>query len=123
MTTKVSARESKVANVVEIVRGDLRVDVRGAQKARTFLPTIKFSLDHVLGAELDPEIERKFWRSWVLVSANRVPAPGVKFYNPRLGNSHKAIVIWLKDEPYERLVVEVEEPTAVVAMINEVVEA
>src|SRR4051794_20310907 len=32
MTTKVSTREHKVANVVEIVRGNLRVDVRGHRR-------------------------------------------------------------------------------------------
>ena len=123
MTTTLSAHEHEVANVVEIVGQNLRVDVRGAHEANRFLPTLRFPLEHVLNAEVDPEIEHTFWKGWVLAGTSRVPGPGVRFYNPRLVDRDKAIAIWLKGEAYERLVVEVKEPEAVVAKINEAVGA
>jgi hypothetical protein len=122
MMTKVAVYEREVANVVEIVGENLMVDVRGVQKMM-LLPTMKIPLNHVMGAEADPEIQRKYWKAWILPRASRIPEPGVKFYNPRLGNRQKAIVIWLKEEVCERLVVEVQDPSAIVEMINQVVEA
>src|SRR3712207_9450096 len=62
-------REHVVNSVVE-VRGDtLVVNVKNRDKASMFIPTMKIPLDHVLGAEADPEIERKLWRRWVLRSS------------------------------------------------------
>lgn len=65
----------------------------------------------------------QLWRAWALgaQSKHRVPEPGVKFYNPRHFFAHKAVVIRLKDEGYERLAVEVQDPEGVVAQINEAV--
>ncbi len=121
------AREHVVNSVVE-VRGDtLVVNVENRDRASMFIPTMKIPLDHVLGAEADPEIERKLWKRWVLRSSTpgtyRAPDQEVRFYNPRHGLAHKAIVIRLKGEGYERLVVEVEDPEGVVAQIDEAVGA
>jgi hypothetical protein len=120
------ATETKegVANSVVEVRGDtLVVNVKKRDKASMFVPTMKIPLDHVLGAEADPEIERKLWKRWVLRSSApgtyRGPDPEVRFYNPRHFLAHKAIVIRLKGEGYERLVVEVEDPEGVVAQVEE----
>jgi hypothetical protein len=90
-----------------------------------FAPTMKIPLDHVLGAEADPEIERKLWRAWVLREVKPgtygAPDPEVRFYHPHHFLAHKAIVIRLKDDSYERLVVEVEDPDGVVEQINRAV--
>lgn len=121
--TVAKAKEVKVANTVEVVGENLVFNAKG-----TFLPTVKIPLDHVLGAKVDPEIERKLRRAWAfgrpgLYCFNGVAEPGVRFYNPRFGNREKAIVIRLKDYTCERYVVEVQEPEAVVEMVNEAVEA
>ena len=110
------------------VRGDtLMVNVNKRDKASMFTPTVKVPLNHVLGAETDPQIERMQWRAWVLrgfkPGTYETPEPGVRFYNPRHSLAHKAIVIRLKDEGYERLVVEVEDPNGVVERINGAVRA
>jgi len=114
-------------NTVEISGENLRVNVKERNSASTLLlPTMNIPLEHVLGAEAAPEIQRKFWKTWVSIgaAAARVPEqPGVKFYNPRHGNRQKAIAIHLKDDVSERLVVEVEDPEAVAAMVNQAVEA
>jgi len=124
------ATETKevVVNSIVEVRGDtLVVNVKKRDKASMFIPTMKIPLDHVLGAEADPEIERKLWKAWVLRSstpgAYGGPDSEVRFYNPRHYLAHKAIVIRMKDESYERLVVEVEDPDDVVAQINQAVGA
>jgi hypothetical protein len=124
------ATETKevVVNSTVEVRGDtLMVNVKKRNKASMFVPTMKIPLGHVLGAEADPEIERKQWKAWVLRSstpgAYGGPAPDVRFYHPRHYLAHKAIVIRLKDEGYERLVVEVEDPDGAVAEINQAVGA
>jgi hypothetical protein len=88
---------------------------------------MRIPLDHVMGAEADPEIERKLWRAWVLRAYKPgtycAPDPDVRFYHPHHFSAHKAIVIRLKDESCERLVVEVDDPDGVVAQINEAVGA
>ena len=59
------ATETKevVVNSIVEVRGDtLVVNVKKRDKASMFIPTMKIPLDHVLGAEADPEIERKLWK-------------------------------------------------------------
>jgi hypothetical protein len=125
-----AATETKevVVNSTVEVRGDaLMVNVKKRNKASMFVPTMKIPLGHVLGAEPDPEIERKQWKAWVLRSstpgAYGGPDPDVRFYHPRHYLAHKAIVIRLKDEGYERLVVEVEDPNGAVAQINQAVGA
>jgi hypothetical protein len=79
----------------------------------------------VLGAQADPEIERKLWRAWVLGTSSEycVPEPGVRFYNSRHVGAHKAIVIRLQEEDCERLVVEVEDSEDVVERVNRAVGA
>ena len=116
------------ANGTVDVRGDtLVVNVNKRDKASMFTPTIRIPIDHVLGAEKDAQIERMQWRAWVLrgfkPGTYEAPDQAVRFYNPRHSLAHKAIVIRLKDEGYERLVVEVEDPDGVVEQINTAVGA
>ena len=122
MTGTTTRREElRLANTIE-VRGEtlVVVNVNKRDHSSTFKPTITIPLDHVLGAQADPEIERKLWRAWVLGTSSEycVPEPGVRFYNSRHVGAHKAIVIWLQEESCERLVVEVEEPEGVLERVN-----
>lgn len=119
------AREIEVVNTVEIRGETLVVNVEKRDRSSMFKPTMTIPLDHVLGAEADPEIERKLWRAWVFGTHGEycAPEPGVRFYNPRHYCAHKAIVIRLRDEACERLVVEVEDPDAVVERVNRAVGA
>jgi hypothetical protein len=98
------------------VHGDhLVISVRGKELAMTFLSDLRIPLEHVQGVEADPEIEHTLWRGW------RVPGvhlPGVRFYDVH-GHRDKTIVIYLKDETYDRLIVEVSDPAEVMAKINE----
>ena len=109
--TTTRREELRVANTIE-VRGDtLVVNVKTRERSSMFKPTMTIPLDHVLGAQADPEIERKLWRAWVFGTSGEycMPEPGVRFYNPRHVGAHKAIVIRLQEESCEHLVVEVED--------------
>jgi hypothetical protein len=66
-----------------------------------------------------------FWRSRIFGEdgGHRAPDPGVRFYNPRHSCAGKAVVVRLRDEDYERLVVEVEDPEGAVERINRAVGA
>ena len=128
MTGTTTRREEvKVANTVEVRGQTLVVNVEGRDKSSMFIPTLRIPLDHVLGAEADPEIERKLWRAWVLREFKPgtycAPDPDVRFYNPRHLCAHKALVIRLRDHTCERLVVEVDDPDGVVELVNRAVGA
>ena len=102
------------------VHGDhLVVSVRGRELSMTFLSDLRIPMEHVQGVEANPEIEHTLWRGW------RVPGvhlPGVRFYDVH-GHRDKTIVIHLKDETYDRLIVEVQDPAEVVAKINDALDA
>ena len=113
------AETAEVPTYVEVHGDHLVIDVRGVEKAMKLLSRLHIPLEHVQGAEADPEIEHTLWRGW------RIPGvhlPGVRFYDVH-GHRDKTVVIRLKDETYERLIVEVEDPTEVVAKINDAVGA
>ena len=119
------AKEIEVVNTVEVRGETLVVNVNKRHGSSMFKPTLKYPLDHVLGAEADPDIERKLWRAWVFGTHGEycTPEPGVRFYNPRHYCAHKAIVIRLQDETCERLVVEVEDPEGAAERVNRAVGA
>jgi hypothetical protein len=107
----------EVPSYVEVHEDHIVVDVRGRDKALRFLSRLRIPLEHVQGAEADPEIEHTLWRGW------RIPGvhlPGVRFYDVH-GHRDRTIVIHLKDETYNRLIVEVQDPAEVVAKINDAV--
>ena len=114
-----SGRMAKVPAFVE-VRGDhLVVNVKTRDKKFSLLSSIRIPLEHVLSAEADAHVAWEVWRGW------RVPGvkvPGVRFYAVS-GRRDKTLVIWLKDETYERLITEVEDPAGVAESINEAVAA
>jgi len=126
----------EVCNTLEVRGPNLVVNVNKRDKWSAYTPTLTIPLDHVLGAEADPEIERKMWRGWVFGrpgfwrsrifgedGAHSAPDPGVRFYNPRHSCAGKAVVVRLRGEAYERLVVEVEDPEGAVGRINRAVGA
>ncbi len=113
------AETAEVPTYVEVHGDHLVIDVRGVEKAMKLLSRLHIPLEHVQGAEADPEIEHTLWRGW------RIPGvhlPGVRFYDVH-GHRDKTIVIHLKDETYDRLIVEVPDPAEVVAKINDAVGA
>ena len=113
------AQTADIPTYVEVHDDYLMVDVRVVEKAMKLLSRLRIPLVHVQGAEADPQIEHTLWRGW------RIPGvhlPGVRFYDVH-GHPDKTLVIHLKDETYDRLIVEVQDPDEVVAKINDAVGA
>jgi hypothetical protein len=114
-----NGKMSKVPGSVEVHGDQLVVDVKTRDKKFALLSTLRIPLEHIVSAEADTHVAWEVWRGW------RVPGikvPGVRFYAVR-GRRDKTLVIWLKDETYERLVTEVGNPAKVAEDINEAVGA
>jgi hypothetical protein len=114
-----NGRMAKVPGFVEVHGDQLVVNVKTRDKNFALLSSIRIPLKHVVGAEADAHVAWEVWRGW------RVPGvkvPGVRFYAMN-GRRDKTLVIWLKDENYERLITEVEDPADVAEEINEAVGA
>jgi hypothetical protein len=110
---------AEVPTYVEVHEDHLVIDVRGTEKAMKLLSRLRIPLEHVLGAEADPEIEHTLWRGWRIPN---VHVPGIRFYDVH-GHRDKTVVIRMKDETYDRIIVEVQDPADVVAKINDAVGA
>lgn len=110
---------AEVPTYVEVHEDHLVVNIRGIERSMSLLSSLRIPLEHIQGAEADPEIEHTLWRGWRLPG---VHVPGVRFYDVH-GHRDKTVVIRLKDETYNRLVVEVEDPAEIVAKINDAVGA
>jgi hypothetical protein len=114
---RVHEAAERLSETVEVHDNYLVINVRGVERAMKLLGSLRIPLEHVQGAEADPEIEHTLWRGW------RIPGvhlAGVRFYDVH-GHRDKTIVIHLKDEAYDRLIVEVPDPAEVVSKINEAV--
>ena len=91
-------------NKVAIVGRTLEVEPQGLDKMWSFKGKLVVPLEHVLGASEDPGI---------LDDAKGLRAPGLHVTRPEI-----PIVIQLKDEHYDRLVLGVEQPRELVNRIN-----
>src|SRR3954454_8484025 len=114
-----SGRQTKAPAFIEIQGDQLVVNIKTRDKNFVLLSSIKIPLDHVVRAEADAHVAWEVWRGW------RVPGvkvPGVRFYAMR-GRRDKILVIRLKDETYDRLITEVQDPAEVAEKINEAVAA
>ena len=119
---------------VELTEEALIVHVRGTDRLFALRSRLEVPLSHVVGADADPQEAHRKWHGIV----NRgmwVPGGAItagNFYRVyREGewvfwdvhDPEKTVVIRLRDERYSRLVIEVEDPEAVIARVNEAVGA
>lgn len=109
----------------------LTVSMRGFDVVWAARRHIVVPLEHVRGAHVDPHVARE--GPWL--GAGRTDAllgyavaAGPMFVRGRrefwdVHHPEKAVAIDLRDEPYQRLVLEVDDPTAMIEMVNEAVTA
>jgi len=110
---------------LSISGGNLLVNVRGADKLWAFKSSLEIPLQHVAGIRADPSIARGWWHGWRIPGTN---IPGVitagTFYQDGkrvfwdIHNPNNTVVIELRDERYNQLVVEVADPNVAVALIQ-----
>ena len=110
---------------VEVTGGKLVVNVEGLDKLWALKSRLEVPLEHVLGAEVDTEVARGWWKG---IKAPGTHVPGVitagTFYQEGdrvfwdVHEPEEALVIRLADERYSRLVIEVEDPAGTAAAIR-----
>jgi hypothetical protein len=111
---------------VELAEDALIIHVRGADRLWALKSRLEIPLSHVVGAEADPQVALGWWKG---LRAPGTHVPGVvtagTFYQEGervfwdVHDPEKTVVIRLRDERYARLVIEVEDPPATVAAIQE----
>ncbi|HEX6711284.1 MAG TPA: hypothetical protein VF068_13220 [Rubrobacter sp.] len=111
---------------VELTQDALIVHIRGMDQLWTLKSSLEIPISHVIGAEADPEVTLGWWKgirtpgTYVpgAIAAGTFHQEGEKVFWD-VHNPEKTVVIRLRDEKYSRLVVEVEDPSATVATIQE----
>src|SRR5215204_7715352 len=111
---------------VELAEDTLVIHVLGMDRLWALRSRLEIPLSHVSGAEAAAEVARRWWQG---LRSGGTHVPGVitagTFHQEGervfwdVHDPEKAIVIRLRDERYERLVIEVEDPSATVAAIRE----
>jgi len=106
--------------------GKLTMRVQGADKLWAIKSSLEIPLVHIAGIRADPEIAHGWWHGVRLPGTN---VPGVitagTFYQDGkrvfwdVHNPANTVVITLRDERYDELVVEVANPDAAVKMIQD----
>jgi len=109
---------------VSIVGNRLRLNVEGLHKLWSCRSQLELPLEHVIGARVDREAARGWWHGFKLLGTwNHVVTAGT-FYQKDgivffdIHDPDQTIVIELRHEHYRRLIVEVADPEATVAMIT-----
>ena len=112
---------------LSISDGSLLLNVRGADKLWALKSSLEIPLQHVAGIRADPSIAKGWWHGWRLPGTS---IPGVitagTFYQDGkrvfwdVHNPDNTVVIELRDERYNQLIVEVEDPNAAVALMQSV---
>ena len=109
------------------------VHVRGADTFWAFKSQLEIPLMHVVGAEVDPAVEEHWDELFKEISFPGTHVPGViaaggyytsggwVFWN--VNDPQKALTINLNHEHFTRLIIEVIDPTADVARINDAIRA
>jgi hypothetical protein len=109
-----------------IGEGKLTLRVQGADKLWAFKSTLEIPLVHIAGVRADPEIARGWWHDVRMPGTNipRVITAGTFYQDGKrifwdVHNPANTVVITLRDERYDELVVEVSDPPAALKMIQD----
>ena len=111
-----------------IADGKLLVNVRGVDKILSFKSSLEIPVEHIIGIRSDPAIAKEWWKGW------RFPGTGIPgvitagtYYKDGqrvfwdVHNPDKAVVINLRDETFDRLVVETEDPQIAISLVRNVI--
>ncbi|MFZ0761603.1 MAG: hypothetical protein WAM69_16775 [Candidatus Sulfotelmatobacter sp.] len=110
--------------------GNLVLHVQGADKLWAFKSSLEIPLAHVAEIRADPAIARGWWHGFRMPGTN---IPGVltagTFYHDGkrvfwdVHNPENTVVIELRDERYNELIVEVADPKAAAELVRAVLPA
>jgi len=108
-----------------ITDGNLVLNVRGTDKLWAFKSSMAIPLHHVAGIRADPEIARTWWHGLKMpgTSIPGVITAGTYYKDGKrvfwdVHNADNTVVIDLRDEHYDQLVVEVADANAAVGLLK-----
>lgn len=117
---------------IELTDTMLIVHVEGVDKILALKSQLQVPLSHVVDAEIDPNIGEEFNRLFVGIKAPGTGLPGVVRAGTWYTNEGKvfwdihhpenAITVHLADDDYNKLLIEVDNPVAAVAAIQEAIQ-
>ncbi len=93
---------------------------------------LEFPFDHIAGARADPYVAQVLARNWLnrlnFMNAYVPGLPGKDMIYEDgdcifwgVENTDKTIIVYLEDEPYTQMVVEVKDPAAAVSLIEQAI--
>lgn len=108
------------------VRGDRAIfTVEGLHKLWAFRSQLEIPLAHITGVEINPDQARHWWHGFKLVGTDVPPVftAGTFFYHRELvfwdvNDPAKTVIMSLEHEFYKKLIIEVADPQATVAMLK-----
>src|SRR6476646_5743582 len=110
-----------------VIQGDrVRFEVEGWHKLWALKSQLEIPSSHILAVRADPEPARGWWHGLrlpgtqipgLLTAGSFYQSDGFVFYD--VHDPERTVVIDLDHEHYRRLVIEVENPAEVVALLNE----
>ncbi|MGZ4836363.1 MAG: hypothetical protein ACXVZZ_12055 [Terriglobales bacterium] len=110
---------------LSIASGNLELHVRGADKLWAFKSSLEIPLRHIAGIRADPSVALGWWHGFRMPGTN---IPGVltagTFYQHGkrvfwdVHNPENTVVIELRDERYDELIVEVANPQLTVEQVR-----
>jgi len=110
---------------VSFDEGRVRFEVEGWDKLWALKSQLEIPLAHIQSARVDPEAARGWWHGLrlpgtqipgLLTAGTFYTSEGFVFYD--VHDPENTIVLELEHEHYKRLVVEVENPTSAVAVLQ-----
>jgi hypothetical protein len=108
-----------------IAEGNLALHVRGADKLWALKSSLEIPLVHIAGVRADPEMARGWWHGIKMPGTNilGVITAGTFYQDGKrvfwdVHHPERTIVIDLRDEQYNQLIVEVADPQAAVNLIQ-----
>lgn len=110
---------------LSIAEGKLTLHIRGADKLWAFKSSLEIPLVHIAGVRADPEVARG-WYHGIRMPGTSIPGvltAGTFYQDGKrvfwdVHNPENTVVIELKDERYNELIVEVADPQAVVELVK-----
>lgn len=110
---------------LSVAEGKLVITVEGADKFFALKSTLKIPLEHVAGIRADPEVARGWFHGLRMPGTNipGVITAGTFYLHERrvfwdVHHAEKTVVIELRDERYNELILEVADPQAAVEMVR-----
>jgi hypothetical protein len=108
------------------VEGDRAVfNVEGLHKLWSFRSRLEIPIEHITGAEVNPDQARRWWHGIKLLGTDAGPvfAAGMFFYHGELvfwdvNDPMNTIIVSLEHETYKKLIVEVADPASAVKALK-----